>query len=414
MDSNISSVTAEHRCTGCAACIAVCTQKAISFEENNAGFYEAVVEAETCSRCGRCQMVCPQLSPKAGTPIRESELFALQSTEAETVHNCSSGGIAHELSALALQHNKQVIGAAYDLKTNRVHHIEVKSAGQLLLLDGSKYLQSNPEKAFRTAICKAKVDINKKFLIFGTPCQIAGMAAVAQKLGVREQFLLVEIFCHGVPSYRLWDETVRIVQKKLRAQQFDRVRFRYKKDDWHSYCLRIDAGDRAYYGRRETELFWQVFFENILLNDACYNCTARKDHSCADIRLGDYWGARFQRRSDGVSAVFAITPQGKIAIQQLIESGCVESFIPGTPDEMLLAQNMEGYKQREVHDTALDALRNGMDIQTVVRQYRRNMTAKQTLKRFLLTVSVILPDGLRAVLRKRNSTRRLKKVTNHD
>ena len=204
------------------------------------------------------------------------------------------------------------------------------------------------------------------------------------------------------------------VQKKLRTEQFDRVRFRYKKNDWHSYCLRIDAGGKAYYGKRETELFWQVFFENILLNDACYNCAARKDHSCADIRLGDYWGARFQQRSDGVSAVFAITSQGKTAIQRLIEAERVKLLLPGTPDEMLLTQNMEGYKQQEVHDKAMAALRMGMDIRAVVQQYRRNMTVKQTLKRALLTASVILPDDLRAELRKQHSVRSLKKVKNHE
>lgn len=414
MVNNISSVTAEHRCAGCAACIAICPREAVRLEENHAGFYEAAVDTEICNQCGRCRTVCPQVSPKTGTPIQKCELFALQSAEAETVHSCSSGGIAHELSKLALQRNEWVIGAAYDLETNRVHHIEVKNAEQLLLLDGSKYLQSDPGKTFSAAIREAKADKENKFIVFGTPCQIMGMAAASESLGVREQFLLVEIFCHGVPSYRLWDETVRTVQKKLRTERFDRVRFRYKKNDWHSYCLRIDAGGKTYYGKRETELFWQVFFENILLNDACYNCAARKDHSCADIRLGDYWGTRFQQRRDGMSAVLAITPSGEMAIQQLIESGCVESFAPGTSDEMLLAQNMEGYNQQEVHDKAMKALRMGVDVKAVVRQYRRDMTAKQTLKRVLLTASVILPDDLRAKLRKQHSVRSLKKVKNHE
>ena len=81
---------------------------------------------------------------------------------------------------------------------------------------------------------------------------------------------------------------------------------------------------------------------------------------------------------------------------------------------MLLTQNMEGYKQREVHDKAMTALRMGVDVKAVVRQYRRDMTAKQSLKRVLLTASVILPDDLRAKLRKQNSVRSLKKVKNHE
>lgn len=414
MNNNISFVPAGHRCSGCAACIAVCPTGAIRLRENNIGFYEALVDAEKCNRCGRCRAVCAQASPKEGISLRSCELFALHSTEAETVRGCSSGGIAHELSKLALQRGRHVIGAAYDLTTNRVQHIEINNMAQLPLLDGSKYLQSNPEKAFETAMRKAYDDREAKFLVFGTPCQITGMAAAAESFGIREQFLLVEIFCHGVPSYRLWDETVKAARKKLRAQQFDRVRFRYKKNDWHSYCLRIDADGRTYYGKRETELFWQVFFENILLNDACYNCTARRDCSAADIRLGDYWGARFRQRSDGVSAVFAITPRGGLAVRQLTEAGRAELLNPGTADEMLAAQNMEGYKQREIHDKALDVLRNGTDIKTVVRQYRRSLTSKQKLKRVLLMASIILPDSLRAELRKRNSGRSLKRRQNNE
>lgn len=136
MVNNISSITAEHRCAGCAACIAICPREAVRLEENHAGFYEATVDTEICNQCGRCRMVCPQVSPKIGIPIRKCELFSLQSAEAETLHNCSSGGIAHELSKLALQRNERVIGAAYDLETNRVHHIEAKNAAQLSLLDG--------------------------------------------------------------------------------------------------------------------------------------------------------------------------------------------------------------------------------------------------------------------------------------
>ena len=67
------------------------------------------------------------MSPKTGIYIRKCELFALQSVETATVHHCASGGIAHELSKLALRRNERVIGATYDLETNRVHHIEAES-----------------------------------------------------------------------------------------------------------------------------------------------------------------------------------------------------------------------------------------------------------------------------------------------
>ena len=154
----------------------------------------------------------------------------------------------------------------------------------------------------------------------------------------------------------------------------------------------------------ELYVFWQVFFENTLLGDACYDCEMRKTKSLADLRLGDYWGRRFQERSDGVSAVFALTDRGEQAIRDLQ----LRSLESGTPDEMLLAQNMDGYQDRELHSSAMAVLRREKDILAAVKYYRAREGKKQTLKRALLQASMILPDEMRAKLRKANSSRKLK------
>lgn len=400
MMNDISVVAAEKNCAGCGACAVICTKNAITLKENTAGFYEAAIDGESCVHCGQCAEICPRLSDKEGKSLRQSKLFALQSTRQEIVKSCSSGGIAHELAEVFLENGDGVVGAVYDLNTDRVLHLLVDTVDELWRLDGSKYLQSDVTEALSKAVRRAKTDGDSRLLVIGTPCQIAGAAAVTEKLGIRDQFLLAEIFCHGVPSYRVWDETVKKASEKLGTGQFESVRFRYKKDDWHSYCLRIDANDKSYYGKRETELFWQVFFENVLLNDACLKCTARKDSSCADLRLGDYWGSRFMERSDGVSAVFAITERGEAAVERLLQTERVRAFEQGTPDEMLVAQNMEGYKQTELHDRAMEQLRSGADVKSVVRRYRKGFGSKQKLKIVLLKTSAVLPDGIRAKMRK--------------
>lgn len=401
MKDNIAFIAEDHSCAGCGSCAAVCPKGAVTLRESGAGFYEALVEADKCIRCGQCLQVCPQISGERGRPLQEGTLLAVQSAAPEVVQSCSSGGIAHELSLAFLRAGGKVGGAVYDLDTHRVRHELISSADALKRLDGSKYLQSDASGVIQEVLRTAVSDREARFLLFGTPCQIAGLAAAAEKRGVREQLLLVELFCHGVPSYRVWDATVEHVSAKLKTARWDRVRFRYKKDDWHSYCLRIDADGRTYYGKRETELFWQVFFENILLNDACWSCRARRDRSLADIRLGDYWGARFMERSDGVSAAFAVTQRGGEAIRALLESGRLRTFAAGTPEEMLLAQNMAGYQQVELHRKAMAQLRSGADVRDVVRQYRRELAPKQRAKIVLLRLSAALPDGVRAKLRKK-------------
>lgn len=405
---NITRQT-EYPCSGCGACTAVCPKNAVRLEMDDAGFLAAKVDESLCVNCGLCLKVCSRFNTEInGADLRQAKLYAVQSADPETVHRCSSGGLAHELALEAVHSGAKVIGAVYDLTTNRVRHAIVDSEKEIAELDGSKYLQSNPQEAFTEAVAEARRNRDARFTVFGTPCQIAGLAKLCEQFGLRDQFLLVEIFCHGVPTDKLWEYQLNRMRKKLHTERFDSVQFRYKKDDWHSYCLRADANGKTFYGAREKELFWQVFFENVLLGDACMTCRLRKKLSLADLRIGDYWGRRFQSRSDGVSAAFVCTERGKAVIESLLAGGRLTELEPGNPEEMLKAQNMDGYHDTTLHTKTMDLLRNGADLQKAVRFYRSKEPPKRKLKRVLLSASTVLPDGLRARLRKANSSRQLK------
>lgn len=394
-------------CSGCGGCAAICPKGAVRLELDDGGFYQAKVNAEFCVDCGLCLKVCNRFNrEEGGVSLYEADLYAMQSADSATVHRCSSGGIAHELAVQTIKQGGKAAGAVYDKRTNTVRHEIVEAEENISLLDGSKYLQSCPDEAFREILACAK---DMPCAVFGTPCQIAALDAAAKLRGVRDNLLLVEIFCHGVPSYKVWEESLKKVKKKLNTDHFDSVQFRYKKDDWHSYCLRIVGDGKTHYGKRETDLFWQVFFENVLLGDACQVCLARKEVSHADLRLGDYWGARFQNRSDGVSAVFACTEKGREAVAQLLNEGKVVRLEASDAAEMLAAQNMAGYHHQQIHDEAMKILRT-QGVKKAVAFYRSCQSARQKVKRVVLRASVIIPDPIRASLRKINSSRSLRKT----
>lgn len=400
------NMTSSAPCSGCGGCAAVCPKSAVRIQRKETGFLEAVVDGQLCVDCGLCLRVCHRFTePTGGISLYDAKLYALQSADGGTVKTCSSGGIAHELAVQTLARGGKAVGAVYDLTDNTVRHAMVTDPEGIALLDGSKYLQSDPA-VFRAVLETAE---QVSCAVFGTPCQIAALDAAAKLRGVRENLLLAEIFCHGVPSYLLWEEILKKVKNKLGTDRFEQVLFRYKKDDWHSYCLKITAGSKTYYGKRETELFWQVFFENVLLGDACQVCRARRTESFADLRLGDYWGSRFQHRSDGVSAVFACTPRGEEAVAQLLAEGRAVSLAASDAAEMLAAQNMAGYGQKQLHDEAMEILAK-QSLGDAVKYYRGRQTGKQKLKRLLLQASALIPDPLRAKLRKANSSRSLRKT----
>lgn len=402
-------VKSEYDCSGCGACTSVCPKEAVKLKLNDAGFFTATVDTKKCINCGLCKKVCTRYDEEIqGISLFDVPLYALQSHDKATVKKCSSGGIASEVAKNAVSQKQQVIGVVYNTTNDRAEHCIADKMEQLFAFEGSKYLQSNPEKAFRKALYNAKNDKQARYVVFGTPCQIAGFAKSSEVLQVRDQFLFVEIFCHGVPSYKLWDEQCKKIRAKLKVSKFDSVDFRYKKNDWHSYCLKVDADGKTYYGDRETTLFYQVFFENILLGNSCYKCRMRQEKSMADLRLGDYWGRRFQHRSDGISAVFACTERGREAINRLENAHMLNYFDSGDAAEMFAAQNMDGYHQQELHNKAMKVLQSQDNVMKAVKISRAGMSGKQKLKRFLLSVSSIIPSDLRAKLRKANSGRRLK------
>jgi len=385
---NIASWT-KRQCSGCGACISVCAASAIRLDVNPFGYYQAYVDENKCLSCGLCQNVCARFPEEtAGVDICKSRFFALQSSRPETVKKCSSGGAAHEIALWALAHDYLLCGAVYDLETDTVRHIITDDVS---LLDGSKYLQSETT-AFAEVLRKARE--GQRFAVFGVPCQIAGLAKAAELKGCRDALLLVEVFCHGVPTYKLWDRECEAVKKKLKCSQFDEVRFRYKKDGWHSYCLRFRKDEKIHYGSREGDLFYRAYFEDILLNGACLDCKERQETSLADIRLGDYWGKRYQDRNDGVSVALCNNEKAASILTQL----SIQQLPAGTAKEVLSCQNMQGYHCQALHDAAMSVLAKD-GIEASIRYYRARLPMKQKIKGIVLLLFSLLPGFLRVKVR---------------
>ncbi len=396
MYNNIAQITASP-CSGCGACIGICSQHAIQLQMNQAGFLVAALNEKQCSNCGLCMQVCPRVVEYEGIDLYKIQPLALQSSDPEVVKNSSSGGIAHELARAAISNGDKAAGAVYDLDSDTVKHQIIDSVDRLKLLDGSKYLQSNTEEFFQDICEQAK---SSHITCLGTPCQIAGLANLAKLRKVRDNLLLVEIFCHGVPSYKIWEEQMRRIRKKIGEGKFTAVSFRDKSQGWHTYRLTAANNTKSWSGNREKALFWHAFFEDVLLNDSCYTCKARLSKSAADIRIGDYWGKKYQSRTDGVSLVFPLTEAGKAQIDILEQEGFVHFLETQPSDEVLVYQTMRTYPANPLHESAIQQLNNGERIETVIRNYRKKQLKKAKLRRLLLRASGLLPAQTRQALKK--------------
>lgn len=107
---------------------------------------------------------------------------------------CSSGGVGFEISKILLEQGYKICGVRYNPTLNRAEHYISVSKEELVQSAGSKYIQSYTVDGFRS------IDRKEKYLVVGTPCQIDSFRRYIRKNHIEENFILMDFFCHGVPS----------------------------------------------------------------------------------------------------------------------------------------------------------------------------------------------------------------------
>lgn len=248
----------KHVCCGCSACALVCPTKAIKMEVNKDGFYVANIDKEKCINCGLCDKICIYNKEEAesGVPIANKGLYSAYTKSEEERSECSSGGIANEIAKQFIEKEYAVLGVIYDQDQVIAKHIIVSKNNMkdLEKIKGSKYLQSNNYEAFNEIVTS-----KQKAVIFGTPCQIAGIAKTLELLNIRDKFILIDIFCHGVPSYNLWTRYLEYIGQDYNIGNKPNVIFRDKKKGWHEYHIKIYSDKDVYENERKKMFFIDVF-----------------------------------------------------------------------------------------------------------------------------------------------------------
>ena len=398
--NNIENKT-EKYCTGCGACVAICPLNAIKYKVNHLGFYEAFVDKNKCINCGKCKKVCTKFTEKkSGNKIENGKVFAAQSKNKEIVKSCTSGGIAYEMAKYGIENGYKIFGTIYDYKKNIAKAIIAENETDIELLKGSKYIQSNTKEAIEQLLSICKNDSKAKFIIFGMPCQITGISKVIKEKNFKNEFIKVDLFCHGIPSYLIWQNYLKWLKEKKGIDKIKRIDFRSKKIGWHEYCIEVIGEKKKYIGIAEKDRFYKCFFDSIILNKACFNCNARANLSEADVRLGDFWGKRYLDRQDGVSLILTLTNKGNQFIKQLEEQKI--NIIEKTNfEECSRYQSMHPYKYADLQEFAINKLKQSDDIKIMIKEYRKLMSKKYRIKVLFKELTGILPGNIRAKIRKK-------------
>lgn len=362
-------------CFGCGVCSASCPKKIISIKLNRDGFYEPVIEdSEACIKCGICLDVCAFNHKELAQDSKPMKNWAAWSNDERVRRKCSSGGIGFEIGKQLIEKGYNAVGCRYDIKRQRAEHYIATTVEEFVQSIGSKYIQSYTEEAFKQIDRKGQ-----KYLVTGTPCQIDSFRRMIQKYHCEDNFVLMDFFCHCVPSMWAWKAYIKMLEPKIGEVTYAswRNKFEYgwhdnwlmavdgektsKPIDWHdSYNLLIREKKTFIQSRlSQGDLFYKLFLGDICLGPQCQKqCKYKYDKSSADIRIGDLWGNTYKDNEDGVSALIAFTEKGSQLIEGLQDVTLVEHPFE-TVAEGQMKKNAQG---RELRPLFISYLRKGLPL----------------------------------------------------
>lgn len=319
--NNVKIKSVTNSCCGCGACAAVCPKQAIVIVKNSYGFYESQVDINKCIGCGLCRKVCAFYGVKGELIDINDKLYAVKSNSDDVLKTSSSGGFAYELSKYYLDRGYDIFGCIYNSEIYEAEHIKVTEIEQqkLMLLSGSKYIQSNTANIFD------KILKSKKGIFIGTPCQASAVDKFLKLNKKREHFIIIDLICHGVPSYNMFSKYLDYIKTETAVKSIGSVIFRWKKKGWRErYIYITDLARKNFYCKEQhKDLFYKFFLLGHCYMQSCFECNYRKNTS-ADIRIGDYWGPKYRNDKTGISMIIAHTQVGKEIIEGVKQNNIVK------------------------------------------------------------------------------------------
>ena len=303
-------------CSGCSACANICPKNCITMERDEMGFSYPTVDAEVCINCGRCETVCPILTPaKENSPL---SVIGAKNLNESVRSTSSSGGTFFELAASVISRGGVVYGCALDSELV-ARHIAVDTVEGLSSLKGSKYVQSDVGTTYREV--KAQLLDDREVLYSGTPCQIAGLKNYLGK--EYDKLLLVDVLCHGVPSPGVFEDYLKYLGDKFKSKPVS-VNFRNKEKSWKRlYFEVIFENGKRYFTFCGHDRYMSMFLNNISLRPSCYDCRFTTVNRQGDITLGDFWGIgrKYPERDDdkGISLIIVNTEKGQKAYGEIAD-----------------------------------------------------------------------------------------------
>lgn len=280
-DSSLSE-----ECRGCTACMAACPVSAIDMHESE-GFLYPVIDKSKCINCGLCRLICDKTINSTVKSEYKSVWYGWNQDKDIRLKSTSGGAFPAIVDMyLSIHPDAWIYGAIYD-NNFRVIHIGTQKRNEIDKMCRSKYLQSDMHNVYSDILEKLK---NGQYVLFsGTPCQVAGIKALAGKYD--SHLFTVDFICHGVSNPDYFNRYLRSLEKRKNSKVVSySFRNKYKSLFLSSYRLvhlEFENGKNYYTDKDYYTISYKL---KLFYRDSCYECKFAKSDRCSDITLGDFWG----------------------------------------------------------------------------------------------------------------------------
>lgn len=217
-----------------------------------------------------------------GLPLR---CFMAQNRSNKQRATSTSGGIFRILAEHIISRGGIVYGAAFDDDFRYVRHVSAETIKDIAPLMKSKYVWSDPSKAYKDALRKLKS--GREVLFTGTPCQIAAIKAMAK--GYDGKLLTVDFVCHGTPRADMFASYMKELEECFGGKciTYD---FRDKRMGWNFPRVNAEFTRGGVYSKIIRNDPWYIgFCLNATLREGCFACPYTTLERVADFTIADCW-----------------------------------------------------------------------------------------------------------------------------
>lgn len=287
----MKTVCEKKSCTGCKACVNVCSKSAITIKDSIV-YYNAEIDPEKCINCGLCEKACPNINLRSlQHPIYWKQGWAVD----EIRKNASSGGAASAIIRAFIASGGYVASCLFE--EGEFGFKITDDIGTAKRFAGSKYVKSNPGTVYKEIRQLLKAD--RKVLFIGLPCQSAAVQNICRN---HENLTTADLICHGTPSPKLLMKYLS--ERGIDWKSVSEIKFRDNE------YFGLAANGKRLVPRRVTDSYLLTFLNSINYTENCYSCRYATIDRVSDITLGDAWGQLSNEIPGGVSLVLCQTQKG--------------------------------------------------------------------------------------------------------